>query len=204
MRVNERIRSQTVRLIGPKGEQIGVTPISEALDRAEKAGLDLVEVAPSATPPVCRIIDFGKYLYEQEKKERNAKKKQVVIHVKELRFRPKIGDHDYQTKLRNAEKFLERGDRVKVNMMFRGRELAHIEAGEKILARLLVDLKDVAEVEKNYGFENRSIVYVLSPKKLGKKPPVKKSPAEKDAATESEEESEPGEEDKIEENHEET
>lgn len=153
-------------------------PISEALERAEKAGLDLVEVAPSASPPVCRIVSFGKYVYELEKKERTAKKKQVIVHVKELRFRPKIGEHDYQTKLRSAEKFLERGDRVKVTMMFRGREVAHLEAGQKILDRLMRDLKDFAEMEKNYGFENKSIIYVLSPtKKGGKKPLVKKSVA---------------------------
>lgn len=163
--MNDRIRTQTVRLIGQKGEQIGVVSIAEALDRAEKAGLDLVEVAPNADPPVCRIVDFSKYVYEQEKKEREAKKKQAIIHVKELRFRPKIGEHDYQTKLRNAQRFLERGDRVKITMMFRGRELAHIETGEKVLARLLVDLKDDAEIEKSYGLENRTIVRILMPKK---------------------------------------
>lgn len=152
-----------------------MVPIAAALERAEKAGMDLVEVAPNAEPPVCRIIDFGKYVYEQERKERDAKKKQVVIHVKELRFRPKIGEHDYQTKLRNAQKFLERGDRVKINMMFRGREMAHVEAGERILARLVEDLKDVSELEKNFGLENRSIVYVLSPKKKASKRITKKT-----------------------------
>lgn len=167
--MNERIRTPTVRLIGQKGEQVGVVSIAEALDRAGKAGLDLVEVAPNADPPVCRIVDFGKYVYEQEKKEQQSKKKQAVIHVKELRFRPKIAEHDYQTKLRSAQRFLERGDRVKISMMFRGRELAHIEAGEKVLARLLEDLKDEAEVEKSFGLENRAIVYVLMPKKKSKK-----------------------------------
>ena len=153
-------------------------PIAQALERAEKAGLDLVEVAPTADPPVCRIIDFGKYLYEIDKKERTARKKQVIVHVKELRFRPKIGEHDYQTKLRSAMRFLERGDRVKVTMMFRGREAAHQEGGHRVLERLLGDLKDYAEVEKNYTLDNQSIVNILIPKKLPGKKLIKKSSAE--------------------------
>ena len=163
---------------------MGVVPIEQALEHAEKAGLDLVEVAPNAAPPVYRIIDFGTFVYEKEKKERTAKKKQTVIHIKELRFRPKIGEHDYQTKLRNAHKFFERGDRVKITMQFRGREAAHIDKGQAVLSRLLEDLKDAAEVEKNYGLENASIVYVLTPKKLAKGPGLSKSnhaPAEKGA-----------------------
>ncbi|MBI4431518.1 MAG: translation initiation factor IF-3 [Candidatus Omnitrophica bacterium] len=175
IRVNDRIRSQTVRVIGEKGEQIGVLPIQQALERAEKAGLDLVEVAPSANPPVCRIIDFGKYLYEVEKKERSARKKQVVVHVKELRFRPKIGEHDYQTKLRSAIRFLERGDRVKVTMMFRGREAAHREGGIRVLERLLEDLNDYSEVEKNYTLDNQSIVNILAPRKKSSRKTVTKS-----------------------------
>ena len=153
-------------------------PIAQALERAEKAGLDLVEVAPTADPPVCRIIDFGKYLYEVDKKERTARKKQVIVHVKELRFRPKIGEHDYQTKLRSAMRFLDRGDRVKVTMMFRGREAAHQEGGHRVLERLLDDLKDFAEVEKNYTLDNQSIVNILIPKKQPGKRLVKKSSVE--------------------------
>lgn len=149
-------------------------PIQQALERAEKAGLDLVEVAPNADPPVCRIIDFGKYLYEVDKKERTARKKQVIVHVKEIRFRPKIGEHDYQTKLRNAVRFLERGDRVKITMMFRGREAAHRENGLRILGRLLEDLKEYAEIEKNYTLDNQSVVNILVPKKkLGVKKSIK-------------------------------
>ncbi len=125
----------------------------------------MVEVAPNADPPVCRIIDFGKYLYEIDKKERTARKKQVIVHVKEIRFRPKIGDHDYQTKLKNAVRFLERGDRVKVTMMFRGREAAHRENGLRILQRLMEDLKEFAEIEKNYTLDNQSVVNILVPKK---------------------------------------
>ncbi len=156
--------------MGEKGEPIGVLPVQQALEQAEKAGLDLVEVAPNADPPVCRIIDFGKYLYEIDKKERTARKKQVIVHVKEIRFRPKIGDHDYQTKLKNAVRFLERGDRVKVTMMFRGREAAHRENGLRILQRLLEDLKEFAEIEKNYTLDNQSVVNILVPKKKpGKK-----------------------------------
>lgn len=141
--------------------------------------MDLVEVAPNADPPVCRIVDFGKYLYEVDKKERTARKKQAVVHVKELRFRPKIGEHDYQTKLRNAVRFLERGDRVKVTMLFRGREAAHREGGLRVLGRLLGDLKAYAEVEKNYTLDNQSVVNILVPKKkLGKKLVVKKAAPE--------------------------
>lgn len=153
-------------------------PIAQALERAEKVGLDLVEVAPTAEPPVCRIIDFGKYLYEVDKKERTARKKQVVVHVKEVRFRPKIGEHDYQTKLRSAVRFLERGDRVKVTMMFRGREAAHQEGGHRVLDRLLEDLKEFAEVEKNYTLDNQSIVNILMPKKQPGKKIVKDSSEE--------------------------
>ena len=122
--------------------------VQDAVRRAEEAGLDLVEVASSATPPVCRIIDYSKYKYEQEKKEKEARKKQKVIHLKEIRLGPKIGEHDYQFKLKNLEEFLRRGDKVKVTMMFRGREMAHVDLGRKIMDRLASDISAVGEIEE--------------------------------------------------------
>lgn len=137
-----------MRVIGENGEQLGVLNIQDALKRAEETGLDLVEVASNATPPVCRIIDYSKYKYEQEKREKEARKKQKVIHVKEMRLGPKIGEHDYQFKLRNLEEFLKRGDKVKVSMMFRGREMAHVDLGRKVMDRLASDISAVGEIEE--------------------------------------------------------
>ncbi|MFA5146514.1 MAG: translation initiation factor IF-3 [Candidatus Omnitrophota bacterium] len=146
--MNFRIRAKEVRVIGENGEQLGVLNIQDALKRAEETGLDLVEVASNATPPVCRIIDYSKYKYEQEKREKEARKKQKVIHVKEMRLGPKIGEHDYQFKLRNLEEFLKRGDKVKVSMMFRGREMAHVDLGRKVMDRLASDISAVGEIEE--------------------------------------------------------
>jgi translation initiation factor IF-3 len=129
--------------------------VPDALKRAEEAGLDLVEIASQATPPVCRIMDYSRFKYEQEKKEKEAHKKQKVVHIKELRFGPKIGEHDYQFKLRNAEDFLKRGDKVKISMMFRGREMAHVDLGRKILDRLAADVSTVGEVEDSPSMEGR-------------------------------------------------
>jgi len=155
LRINNRIRVREVRVIGENGEQLGVMQTLDALKRAEEAGLDLVEVAPTVTPPVCRIIDYSKYKYEQEKREKEARKKQRIVHIKEIRMGPKIGEHDYQFKLRFLEDFLKRGDKVKVTMMFRGREMAHIDLGRKVLDRLASDISAVGEVEASPRLEGR-------------------------------------------------
>ena len=138
--------------------------VQEALKRAEEAGFDLVEVAPTAVPPVCRIIDYSRYKYEQEKREKEARKKQKVVHIKELRLGPKIGEHDYQFKLRNLEDFLKRGDKVKVTMMFRGREMAHIDLGRKVLDRLASDISAVGEIEESPRLEGRFYSMVIRAK----------------------------------------
>ena len=165
IRVNDKIRVREIRLIGPNGDPCGVVPTEEGLRRAEEAGLDLVEVAPEANPPVCRVMDFGKYVYMLEKKEKEAKKKQKVFDVKEIKISSKIEEHDYQTKLRNAIRFLMRGDKVKFTMMFRGREMAHVNLGQKIIQRLVVDLDEYSQVEKNTGLEGNTIIVLLGPRK---------------------------------------
>ena len=139
-------------------------PIQEALKKSEEAGLDLVEVAPTAVPPVCRIIDYSKYKYEQEKREKEARKKQRVIHIKEIRLGPKIGEHDYQFKLRNLEEFLKRGDKVKITMMFKGREMSHMDLGRKILERLSSDISSVGEIEEAPRLEGRFLNMVIRAK----------------------------------------
>jgi translation initiation factor IF-3 len=139
-------------------------PTPDAIRAAEDAGLDLVEVAPTAVPPVCRIIDYSKYKYEQEKKEKEARKKQRVIHVKEIRMGPKIGEHDYQFKLRNLEEFLRRGDKVKITMMFKGREMSHIDLGRKVLDRLSSDISTIGEIEEPPKLEGRFINMVIRAK----------------------------------------
>lgn len=151
-------------VIGANGEQLGVMAPEQGLRLAQEAGLDLVEVAPQARPPVCRIMDFSKYKYEQEKKAKEAKKKQHAIHIKEIRIKPKIGDHDYQVKLGFIKKFLERGDKVKVTLLFRGREMAHPELGRKVLDRLCEDIAQVGEIEKPAVQEGRAIIMVVAPK----------------------------------------
>jgi len=156
-----------------------VTP-DEGVKRAREEGLDLVEISPTAKPPVCRIIDFGKYLYALEKQEKEAKKKQHVISIKEVKMTSKIEEHDYQTKLRSAITFLERGDKVKLSMMFRGREIMHAELGMRIIKRFTEDISDVGEVEKNEGLEGKTISIMFMPKKQPKKPvPAKSSTGEK-------------------------
>ena len=169
VRANERIRVPQIRLIGSNGEQIGIIPTKDGLRRAQEEGLDLVEVAPNVKPPVCRILDLGKYLYSLSKKEKEARKKQKVIAVKELKMTSKIEEHDYQTKLRSARTFIERGDKVKLSMMFRGREITHMDLGERIIKRFIQDISDVAEVEKNDGLEGNTIHLYFTPgKKAGK------------------------------------
>ncbi len=153
-----------MRVIGENGEQIGVVPVSEGLRLAKESSLDLVEVAPTAKPPVCRIMDFSKYKYDQEKKERLARKKQRVIHIKEIRLKPNIEEHDYQTKLRHLKRFLGRGDKTKVTLMFRGREMAHVDVGRQLMGRLMKELSEISTVEKHPSLEGRFMVMYLAPK----------------------------------------
>lgn len=152
-----------MRLIGADGEQVGIIPIEEAQQRAEDAELDLVEVAPGAEPPVCRLMDYGKYLFEESKKRHAARKKQKQIHVKEVKFRPGTDEGDYRVKLRNLVRFLEAGDKVKVTLRFRGREMAHQELGRKLLKRVEQDLVDYGSVEQFPKMEGRQMVMVMAP-----------------------------------------
>lgn len=156
--MNEQIRSNQVRLIDAEGKQVGIVSITEALERATQAGFDLVEVSPNAVPPVCKIMDFGKYKYELGKKEKQTKKKQHVIQVKEIRLRPKIEKHDYEFKMRHARSFIEAGNRVKATVLFRGREMAHQEFGVRILERLVKDLEDIAKVDRPIKKEGRNLI----------------------------------------------
>src|SRR5262249_55047467 len=145
---NRRIRAREVRVIGPEGEQLGVLPIEGALARAQEEGLDLVEISPMAKPPVCKIMDYGKFKYEAKKKASEAKKKQVVVHLKEVKLRPKTDEHDYDTKIKNVRRFLETGDKARITIMFRGREITHKEIGQQILMKIVEDLKDVGVIEQ--------------------------------------------------------
>ena len=154
-----------MRVIGADGEQVGVMPTNKALELAAEADLDLVEIAPEAKPPVCRVMDYGKFLFELSKKKHAAKKKQKVIHVKEIKFRPGTEEQDYQVKLRNLIKFLTGGDKAKVTLRFRGREMAHMELGQKLLERVEKDLDEYGTVEQFPKMEGRQMVMVLAPKK---------------------------------------
>ncbi len=162
-RVNNRIRSREVRLITAEGEQVGVVSIDDALRRAEDQGLDLVEVAPNATPPVCRLMDYGKFRYEQSKKEREARRHQKQVEVKELRMKPRTDDHDIETKARQARKFLQAGDKVKFTVRFRGREMAHTDIGQEMLDQLVEQLRDIAVVEQKAQMESRAMSVVMAP-----------------------------------------
>ena len=164
VRVNERIRIKEVRVISAEGAQLGILPIQEALDIAQKLALDLVEVAPEAKPPVCRIMNYGKYRYEQSKKTREARKKQTVIQVKEIKLRPKTEDHDFQFKAKHAERFLKEGNKTKVTLMFRGREMVHIQRGKVQLDRFAEALKEIATIEQYPRQEGRNMVMILTPK----------------------------------------
>jgi len=163
MNVNEKIRAREIRLIDSNGDQLGVKSRKDALEIAETRNLDLVLVAPNAKPPVGRIMDYGKYRYEQQKKEKEARKKQRVINVKEVRFTPAIGDHDFNTKLRNARKFIENGDKVKASVRFRGRAITHKDLGREVLERLAEELKDVASVQSKPKMEGRNMFMMLAP-----------------------------------------
>ena len=162
--INGQIRDKEVRLIGPDGEQLGIMSAREAQKLADEAGLDLVKISPKAKPPVCKIIDYGKYKYEQTRKEKLAKKKQKVIDVKEVRMSPNIDTNDLNTKINHAKKFLAKGARVKVTLRFRGRELAHVNASKYILDDFAKALEDVATIDKKPKFEGRSMTMFLAPK----------------------------------------
>ena len=153
-----------VRLVDQDGEMVGVVGRNEAIQMAMEAGLDLVEIAPNADPPVCKILDFGKFKYEAQKKKNEARKKQKVIEVKEIKLRPSIDDHDYDVKMRSMAKFIDEGDKVKVTMRFRGRELAHQELGMNVLIRVRDDLEEIAKVEQMPRMEGRQMTMVISPK----------------------------------------
>ena len=163
-RVNREIDVRSIRLVGADGEMIGVVTLREGLTMAEEAGLDLVEVSPNADPPVCKILDFGKFKYEDQKKKNAARKKQKVIEVKEVKLRPNIDDHDYDVKMRMMKKFLEEGDKVKVTLRFRGRELAHQDPGMKVLEKVKADLEELGKVEQIPKMEGRQMVMVIAPR----------------------------------------
>jgi translation initiation factor IF-3 len=169
-RLNERIRVPEVRLIGADGEQVGVVPTDQAMERAREADLDLVEVAPEAKPPVARLLDYSKYKYEQEQKAKAARKHQQQTNVREIKLRPKIADHDYETKKGHVERFLRQHDKVKVTIMFRGREQAHPERGRALLKRLHGDLEDLAVIESEPLQEGRNMSMMLAPTRTAERP----------------------------------
>jgi translation initiation factor IF-3 len=163
-RVNEEIDASKIRLIGADGEMIGVVSVREGLQAALEAGLDLVEVSPNADPPVCKVLDYGKYKYEAQKKKNEARKKQKVIEIKEIKMRPTIDEHDYQVKMRSVRRFLGDGDKVKMTIRFRGREMAHMEIGEKVLDRVKNDLDTIAKIEQFPRTEGRMMTMIIAPK----------------------------------------
>jgi translation initiation factor IF-3 len=162
--VNEAIRAREVRLIGGDGEQLGIQPLREALRMAQEQNLDLVNVAPQAKPPVCRIMDYGKYRYEQSKREKEARRKQKIVQLKEVRLSPSIEDHDVQTKLKNVVKFLQQGDKVKLSIRFRGREITHQDLGRRVLVRMAQEVKEISDVERQPKLEGRQMIMILTPK----------------------------------------
>ena len=162
--INEQIRDREVRVVSKDGEQLGIMPISEAMKMAREAELDLVKIAPNAKPPVCKIIDYGKYRYEMARKEKEARKKQKTIEVKEVRLSPNIDDNDLNTKVNAARKFIQKGDKVKVTLRFRGREMAHVQSSKQILDVFAEKLQDIAVVDKAPKMEGRSMAMFISPK----------------------------------------
>lgn len=164
LRINEAIRTREVRVVSADGEQLGILPLKEALRIAEEKELDLVEVAPTARPPVCKIMDYGKYRYEQSKREREARKRQKIVELKEIRLTPKIENHDFQVKVKAAAKFLKEGDKVKVSVRFRGREIVHADLGRTLLLQLYEAVKDQASLEREPKIEGRHMVMILSAK----------------------------------------
>lgn len=164
-RVNEKISSPKVRLVDENGEMVGVLSHKDALERAYRAGLDLVEVSPNADPPVCKILDYGKYKFEEQKRRAEIRKKQKVIEVKEIQLRPGIDKHDFEVKMRSARKFIEEGDKLKVTLRFRGRELSHQQLGAEVLNRVRDTLEDVAKVEQHPKLEGKRMIMVMGPMK---------------------------------------
>jgi len=162
--VNHEIKAREVRVIGPDGKQLGIMPLKDALRQAQEAQLDLVKVASNAKPPVCKIMDFGKYKYEQSKREKEARKNQKVINIKEIRMNPTIDEHDFQVRLKNALKFLKDGNKVKVSIKFRGRQMTHTKLGEEVLNKMIEQTKELGVVEKPPKMEGRNMVMILSPK----------------------------------------
>jgi translation initiation factor IF-3 len=162
--INEAIRAREVRLIGVDGSQLGIKPLKEALKIAQELNLDLVNVAPQAKPPVCRIMDYGKFRYEQSKREKEARKNQKQVQIKEVRLSPSIEENDIQTKLRNVRRFLEKGDKVKLTIRFRGREITHQELGRRVLDRMAEEVKDISEIERQPKLEGRQMIMILAPK----------------------------------------
>ncbi len=162
-RTDRRIRAKEVRVVGPAGEQLGVLPIDVALAKAQEFGLNLVEVNPQSKPPVCKIMDYGRFKYEEKKKANEAKKKQVVVKVKEIKLRPKTEEHDYETKIRHAREFLEEGNKAKITIMFRGREITHRELGTAVLDDVISDTKDIAIVEQTPRLEGKQMFMIIGP-----------------------------------------
>jgi len=162
-RTNRRIKAREVRLVGPQGEQLGVLPVEQALARAQELGMDLVEVSPMAKPPVCKIMDYGKFKYDEKKKQNEAKKKQVVVQLKEVKLRPRTEEHDYATKIRKVREFLGEANKARITVMFRGREMSHRELGQKVLQRIIEDLRDVAVIEAAPRTEGRLMFMILAP-----------------------------------------
>jgi translation initiation factor IF-3 len=162
-RTNRRIKAREVRVIGPEGEQFGLLPIEQALARAQELGMDLVEVSPMAKPPVCKIMDYGKFKYLEKKKQNEAKKKQVVVQLKEVKLRPRTEEHDYDVKLKKVREFLGEANKARITVMFRGREMSHKELGQKVLQRVIEDLRDVAVIEAAPRVEGRQMFMILAP-----------------------------------------
>ena len=178
VRRNEMIRAREVRVIAADGEQLGILQRNEAIALAKEAGMDLVEVSSNSEPPVCRVMDYGKFKYEQQKKKQEAKKNQTVVQIKEIKVRPKTDDHDFETKVRHIKRFLEDGDRVKVTVFFRGREIVHKDRGLSILERVIADTKDVGKVEQEPRAEGRTLQMLLTP--VAKKSGAQDAPAQED------------------------
>ncbi len=190
-RINERIRSGQIRVIGEDGTQLGILSPADALRMARERGLDLVEVAPQTNPPVCRILDFNKFKYEEQKRERVAKRKHHVTKLKEVKFKPRIEAHDYQVKLGMLRKFLIRGDQAKVTMVYRGREMSRTEIGRRVLERLIEDLKPISKVERNPSMEGRFLSMIFGPDREGVRRWLAKEEAERKKALEMEKTSNP-------------
>lgn len=163
-RINEEINSSQIRVIAEDGEALGVMTTTEALEIADERGYDLVEIAPDADPPVCKLMDYGKFKYEKRRKEKEAKKKQHVIHVKEVRFRPMIEEHDFQTKIKKAKKFLEAKNKLKITVMFRGREMTHLEYGDMLMDKIKAELEEISVISSNPSREGRFITAFFMPK----------------------------------------